>query len=255
MSTPSRLGSARRLAGAGRGHQLGVRHMPGGCHPAVGRPFSRGLPGLRPLPHLSGRLGTPARARGEGSGSERRALGRRSRAPPRLGGSGGLRARRGVLERALADDAALARLARRRSWTAGAVSALAVGFTGIAVIGLLVVAVPAARSHRLPGYMLAVLPLVALGAFESVPPVADAVSRLSHYLAAARRVLAIAAIPTPVHDPVDPAPEPAGTDVVLKDAALRYSLDSPGLGRPHDVVPAARGSPSSGRVAPARAVS
>jgi len=46
-------------------------------------------------------------------------------------------------------------------------------------------------------------------------------------LAAARRVLAIAAIPTPVHDPVDPAPEPAGTDVVLKDAALRYSLDSP----------------------------
>ena len=131
------------------------------------------------------------------------------------------------LERALADDAALARLARRRSWTAGAVSALAVGFTGIAVIGLLVVAVPAARSHRLPGYMLAVLPLVALGAFESVPPVADAVSRLSHYLAAARRVLAIAAIPTPVHDPVDPAPEPAGTDVVLKDAALRYSLDSP----------------------------
>jgi thiol reductant ABC exporter CydC subunit len=131
------------------------------------------------------------------------------------------------LERALADDEALARLARRRSWTAGAVSALATTFTGVAVIGLLAVAIPAVGAHRLPGYMLAVLPLVALGAFEIVPPVADAVSRLSHHVAAARRVLAIADLPTPVHDRLDPLPEPTGTDVALKDASLRYGPDSP----------------------------
>jgi thiol reductant ABC exporter CydC subunit len=131
------------------------------------------------------------------------------------------------LERALAADDALARLAHRRSWTAGAVSGLAVTFTGLAVIGLLVVAVPAAGAHRLPGYMLAVLPLVTLGAFEVVPPVADAVSRLSHHLAAARRVLAIADLPVPVHDPVDPLPEPTGIDIVLGDSARRYAPGSP----------------------------
>ena len=131
------------------------------------------------------------------------------------------------LERALADDEALVRLARRRSWTAGAASALAVAFAGIAVIGLLAVAIPAAGEHRLPGYMLAVLPLVALGAFETVPPVADAVSRLSHHLAAARRVLAIADLPTPVHDPEDPVTEPTGTEIALKEARLRYGADHP----------------------------
>jgi thiol reductant ABC exporter CydC subunit len=131
------------------------------------------------------------------------------------------------LDRALADDEALARLARRRSWTAGAVSGLAIAFTGIAVLGLLAVAIPASGAHRLPRYMLAVLPLVTLGAFEIVPPVADAVSRLSHHLAAARRVLAIAELPTPVVDPLDPLPEPTETDIVLKDASLRYGPDSP----------------------------
>ncbi len=83
-------------------------------------------------------------------------------------------------------------------------------------------------AHHLPGYMLAVLPLVALGAFEIVPPVADAVSRLSHHLAAAGRVLAIADLPTPVHDPGDPLAEPAETDIVLKDASLRYGRRVPG---------------------------
>ncbi len=131
------------------------------------------------------------------------------------------------LERALADDEALVRLARRRSWTAGAASALAVAFSGIAVIGLLAVAIQATGEHRLPGYMLAVLPLVALGAFEIVPPVADAVSRLPHYLAAARRVLAIADLPTPVHDPEDPVTEPTGSEIALKEARLRYGADRP----------------------------
>jgi thiol reductant ABC exporter CydC subunit len=131
------------------------------------------------------------------------------------------------LERAVADDKALVCIARRRSWTAGAASALAVAFAGIAVIGLLAVAIPPVGAHRLPGYMLAVLPLVALGAFEIVPPVADAVSRLSHYLAAARRVLAIADLPTPVHDPEDPVTAPAETEITLRDARLRYGADHP----------------------------
>jgi thiol reductant ABC exporter CydC subunit len=131
------------------------------------------------------------------------------------------------LKRALDNDEALSRLSRRRAWTAGAVSGLATCCSGLAVVGLLAVSIPAAGVHRLPGYMLAVLPLVSLGAFEVVTPVADAVSRLSHHLAAARRVLAIGEIPVPVHDPAEPADEPEGSDIVLQDAFLRYGPDSP----------------------------
>jgi len=131
------------------------------------------------------------------------------------------------LERALDDDEALVRLARRRSWTAGAVSALSICFTGAAVVGLLAVSVPAVGAHRLPGYMLAVLPLVTLGTFEVVTPVADAVSRLSHHLAAAGRVLAIADLPTPVTDPLDPVAEPTAADLGLDNAKLRYGAERP----------------------------
>ncbi len=131
------------------------------------------------------------------------------------------------LERALTDDAALVGLARRRSWTAGAVSALSIAFTGTAIVGLLMVSVPAVRAHLLPGYMLAVLPLVTLGAFEVVTPVADAVSRLSQHLAAAGRVLAVAELPMPVIDPLRPVAEPTATDITLKEARLRYGADHP----------------------------
>jgi len=131
------------------------------------------------------------------------------------------------LEQTLASDAALTRLACRRSWTEGAMSAISVVFTGATVVALLAVAIPAVGIHRLPGYMLAVLPLVALGAFEVVAPLADAVSRLTHHVEAARRLLEIADIPLPVTDPADPAPTPVDTDVSLQNADLRYGPDHP----------------------------
>jgi thiol reductant ABC exporter CydC subunit len=131
------------------------------------------------------------------------------------------------LGRALADDEALVRLGRRRSWTAGAVSALVTACNGLAVIGLLAVAVPAVDGRHMPGYMLAVLPLVSFGAFEVVTPVADAVSRLSGQVAAAVRVLAVGDLPIPVHDPPHPLADPDGTDIALEDAFLRYGPEAP----------------------------
>lgn len=130
-------------------------------------------------------------------------------------------------ERITAADGALADLARRRAWTAGAVAALTLAGTGAAVCGSLAVAIPAVGSHRIPSYMLAVLPLVALAAFEVVAPVADAVTRLALQLAAAGRLLDIAELPAPVTDPAHPAPPPAAADVVLAGARLRYGSDHP----------------------------
>ena len=40
-------------------------------------------------------------------------------------------------------------------------------------------------------------------------------------------MLAIADLPTPVHDPPEPVAEPTQTDVALKDARLRYGPDHP----------------------------
>jgi ABC-type transport system involved in cytochrome bd biosynthesis fused ATPase/permease subunit len=106
-------------------------------------------------------------------------------------------------------------------------AALAVGATGVAVVAVLAVTISAVGSHRLPAFMVAVLPLVTLGAFEVVAPAADAVSRLSHHVAACRRLLDIADLPLPVRDPADPLPPPRTTAVALDDAVLRYGPDHP----------------------------
>jgi thiol reductant ABC exporter CydC subunit len=131
------------------------------------------------------------------------------------------------LERVLASDTALERRARRRSWSDGAVAAIVVAATGAAVIGTLVTATGAIAAHHLPAFMVAVLPLAALGAFEVVLPAADAVSRLADHTEAAERLLSVTELDVPVVDPADPAPLPAGTGLGLEDAVLRYRADGP----------------------------
>ncbi len=108
------------------------------------------------------------------------------------------------LQQALDTDRSLTRLTRRRAFATGAVSALTIACTGAAVIGVLVVAVAAVRSHALAPEMLGILPLVALAAFEIVPPMTDAVLRLTGHLEAARRLLALDELPVPVTDPPHP---------------------------------------------------
>jgi thiol reductant ABC exporter CydC subunit len=108
------------------------------------------------------------------------------------------------LQQAIDTERALTDLTRRRAFAAGAVSALTIACTGAAVLGVLVVAVPAVRSHALAPEMLGILPLVALAAFEIVPPVTDAVLRLTGHLEAARRLLALDELPVPVTDPPHP---------------------------------------------------
>jgi len=131
------------------------------------------------------------------------------------------------LERVLVADAALERRARRRSWSDGAVAAVVVLATGGAVVGTLVVSTAAVESHRLPAFMIAVLPLVALGAFEVVLPAADAVSRLADHAEAAERLVSVADLEVPVVDPADPDRLPEGTGIALERAVLRYRPDGP----------------------------
>jgi ABC-type transport system involved in cytochrome bd biosynthesis fused ATPase/permease subunit len=76
--------------------------------------------------------------------------------------------------------------------------------------------------------MVAVLPLAALATFEPVPGVAQAVIRARAVQAAARRLLALDAVPVPVLDPADPEALGAGVPAVAFDgASLRYATGLP----------------------------
>ncbi len=132
-----------------------------------------------------------------------------------------------VLARVEALDQELTRLARRRSWSFGAAAAVVTACLGAAVVGTLAVGIPAAGHHQMGAVLLGVLPLAAVGAFETVPAVALAAVRASDVVAAGRRLLAIDAVPVPVTDPGRPEPLPgAPFDVEVADAHLRYG---PGL--------------------------
>ncbi len=131
------------------------------------------------------------------------------------------------LGRVLAAGAELERRARRRSWSDGAAAAVVVAATGAAVVGTLVAATDAISTHRLPAFMVAVLPMTALGVFDVVLPAADAVSRLADHTEAAQRLVSVADLDVPVVDPDEPAPLPDGTGVGLENAVLRYRPDGP----------------------------
>ncbi len=147
------------------------------------------------------------------------------RAAPDLLAYGGEAA---ALERIDAMDRDLTRLARRRAWAAGAAGALVTACLGAAVVGVLAVGIPAVHDHRMGAVMLGVLALAAVGAFETVPAVAQAAVRASDVVAAGRRLLAIGAIPVPVTDAPRPEPVPDGPlDVQVTDAHLRYGPDLP----------------------------
>ena len=125
-------------------------------------------------------------------------------------------------------DGRLQAMARRRGARGALASAIIALCAGAAAVGVLLVSVDAVRRHRLSDTMIAVLPLAAIAAFESVPPVTLAAHRMGALVAAGRRLLSLDEVPLPVLDPVDPAAIPAGTPrIALVDARLRYGDNLP----------------------------
>ncbi|HVC14218.1 MAG TPA: thiol reductant ABC exporter subunit CydC [Acidimicrobiales bacterium] len=135
-------------------------------------------------------------------------------------------------EEALAEleetDRELTAIACRRAWAAGASGAIVTACLGAAVTAVLALGVAAVHGHRMGPVMLAVLPLAAVGAFETVPSVTLAAVRAADVVAAGRRILDLAAAPVPVVDPDVPVPLPAGCPaVVVRGARLRYGPELP----------------------------
>ncbi len=148
-----------------------------------------------------------------------------------------------ALEAVEATDRELTTIARRRAWSTGASGAIVTVCLGAAVTAVLVLGIAAVRAHEMRPVMLGVLPLAAIGAFETVPAVAAAAVRASDVVAAGRRLLDLGSIPVPVTDPDRPAALPQGCpEIAVHDARLRYGPELPWAldGMDLEVAPGAR---------------
>ncbi len=146
------------------------------------------------------------------------------------------------IEAAAARADALERRHARLATGAGVVIQLCLA---VAVTATLALGVAAVHDHRIGQVMVAVLPLAALAAFETVPGVPIAVARALAVRGAADRLFALEDVAVPVHDPEAPAARSPGVpEVAFCGASIRYG---PGLPRALDGVTLQL--PAGGRVA------
>jgi ATP-binding cassette, subfamily C, bacterial CydC len=154
-----------------------------------------------------------------------------------------------------ADGAVLARIEElghraaaldRRQAGSGALATLLTQLClALAVTAVLALSVAAVHDHHVGRVTVAVLPLAALATFEPMIGVHQGVARALGVRAAARRLLALEAVPVPVADPAAPEHPAAGVpEVAFDQASLRYA---PGLPRALDGV--SLRVPAGGRVA------
>ncbi len=138
-------------------------------------------------------------------------------------------AHRSAVESVLASDAQLTTLARRQARTAGVGAGLGIAVQGAAIIGSLLVAVPAVRDGSLPGVDLAIVVLLPLAAYEAVAALPAAAVALIRVRAAAARVFAVVDTPVPVPDPVPAAtlPTDAAPIVAVRGLRVRWAPDGP----------------------------
>ncbi|MFI5101476.1 MAG: thiol reductant ABC exporter subunit CydC, partial [Actinomycetes bacterium] len=140
-------------------------------------------------------------------------------------------------------DAELTTASRAAATTAGIGAGLTLLLSGAALWGSVVLAVPAVRSGRLDGVLLAVLVLTPLAAFEAVAGLPAAAQALDRVRRSSARVFEVLDSPDPVAEPVDPAPLPDGPAALVVTGlrasypgARRAALDGIDL----DLVPGRR---------------
>ncbi len=132
------------------------------------------------------------------------------------------------LARVNAADASLTRLAGRSATASGLATGLTAVLSGLALWGVLVLAVAATGAGALGRVPLAVVTLTALAAFDAVSPLAGAALQLGHVHTSASRIAAVLDTPEPVADPVTPRPLPSGPiRIQIRNARVRYTADGP----------------------------
>ena len=130
----------------------------------------------------------------------------------------------GQLERSLAADSALTRIATASARTAGVGQGLTSLCCGLAMWGALVVGVSAVHAGHLNGVLLAGLALIPLVAFELVAGLPGATQTLQRVRRCAARVFEVMDTPAPVAEPLHPLALPSPPYALrLRDLRVRYS--------------------------------
>lgn len=127
------------------------------------------------------------------------------------------------LQRTLATDRELTRLAGASARTAGVGQGLTSLSLGLAMWGGLAVGVVAVHGGRLNGVLLAGIALIPVVSVELVSPLPAATQTLQRIRRSAARVLEVIDTPAPVPDPGHPLALPAGPHTVqVRNLSFRY---------------------------------
>lgn len=129
------------------------------------------------------------------------------------------------LRRVRAADASLAAVTRRTALAGGLSAGLGTLISGLALVAVLAVTIPAVADGALPGVLLGMLMLLALAAFEGVAPLPAAAQQLAGCARAAQRLEDVVDASVPVADRDDPLPLPAGANLVLEGVGVTPSAD------------------------------
>mgnify|MGYP003346753622 FL=1 len=101
-------------------------------------------------------------------------------------------------------DDTLTRLSRRESFALGLGGGLGTALQGAAVVGVLAVTVPAVAAGRLGAVWLAVAALLPLALFDVLGTLPSSAVAWQRVRGSADRLADVAALPSPVVDPVHP---------------------------------------------------
>jgi thiol reductant ABC exporter CydC subunit len=137
-------------------------------------------------------------------------------------------ATRAQLARIATADRELTAIQASAARTTGVGSGLTMLLTGLAVWGAVVVGVPALRSGRIDGPLLAVVVLTPLAAFELVAGLPAAAQSLERVRKSAARVFSVMDAADPVPDPGLPSPLPEGRGAVeIRGLRARHAPAAP----------------------------
>jgi len=140
------------------------------------------------------------------------------------------------LRRLEAADATLGSLVRRDALAGGLSTSLSTLLSGLAVVAVVAVTIPAVHDGTVRGVMLGLVALLALAAFEGVQPLPAAAQQLAACARSAQRLEEVVDAPVGVKDPKNPQPLPQD-DLTLRaeGVAMSYTSDGDAVFRDADL--------------------
>src|SRR5438876_906395 len=134
--------------------------------------------------------------------------------------------RAGDQQRKIADlDRALGQVQRQMALIAGLQQTMNDFLMNLALLAILVLAIPLVATKAIDGVYLAFLALAILASFEAIQPLAQAFQFLGHSLAAAERLFGVTDAAPQVLESAAPLPGPGGRTLEFDDVHFAYDPD------------------------------